>query len=228
MIVRPSASPRARSVLRRHIQRAGVKRTVQPRATQTRDALLASGRQLLNQGDFDSLPVAELAAANGLSVGSFYGRFRDKASYFALLQELVTSEWLESARQRLSPAVLAPLDARATVAAICASVVDQFRRDRGFIQSALKQASTRPASWTPVRRTGVAFSALADALLAPHLPQLAPETRRARVGFAMQVLYGTLVNAVLNDPGPLRLADASLADELSRMLTLYLGLDTPS
>jgi len=77
---------------------------VQPRARATRDAMLRVGRALLQERDFDELSIADLAAANGLSVGSFYGRFRDKASFLALLQQQVTEEWLERGRAFLADA----------------------------------------------------------------------------------------------------------------------------
>ena len=47
------------------------------------------GRSLLATRDFDTLSIAELAAAQQLSVGSFYGRFRDKEAFFAVLQQQV-------------------------------------------------------------------------------------------------------------------------------------------
>ena len=96
-------------------QRAAVKRSialdvdplqpVQARAHATRDALLAAGRAMLADGDFDSLSIADLAAASKLSVGSFYGRFRDKEAFFEQLQEQVTAEFLLAARQALQQAV---------------------------------------------------------------------------------------------------------------------------
>jgi hypothetical protein len=40
----------------------------------------------------------------------------------------------------------------------------------------------------------------------------------------MQVVFGMIVNAVLNDPGPLTLADERLPVELTRMVASYLDL----
>lgn len=41
-----------------------------------------------------------------------------------------------------------------------------------------------------------------------------------RIAFGIQVVLGTLVNAILNDPGPLSLADRAMVDQLGHCLTL--------
>ena len=76
---------------------------VQARSHATRDALFAAGRAMLADFDFDSFSIVELAAASKLSVGSFYGRFRDKEAFFEQLQEQGTAEFLRAARQALLP-----------------------------------------------------------------------------------------------------------------------------
>jgi AcrR family transcriptional regulator len=210
-------------VLRRHIRRAGLLRAVQPRALATRDALLKAGRRLLDERDFEALSIADLASANRLSVGSFYGRFRDKEAYFALLQELVVAEWVDEARREFDPDRLRGLAPEDVIARVSVHIVGLFREDRGFIRASLKHASTHPSSWTPLKRAGAAFASDIAALLAPRLGHLPRPARAARVRFAMQVLYGTLVNAVLNDPGPLVLADPRLEKELAQLLSGYLA-----
>jgi AcrR family transcriptional regulator len=197
---------------------------VQRRARATRDAMLSVGRALLQERNFDDVSIADLASANGLSVGSFYGRFRDKASYFALLQQQVTGEWLERGRAALAPARRGEQDARGIVAGVCATFVDVMRRDAGFVRASLKHASTYPGSWTLIRQTGGVFIAEVAAVLGPRLTHLPPAQREPRIGFALQMMFGTGVNAVLNDPGPIPLADARLERELARALTGYLEI----
>ncbi len=219
-----TSSARTKVVLRRHIRRAGVLRVVQPRAEATRDALLDAGRRLLNERDFDAMSIADLAAANALSVGSFYGRFRDKEAYFALLQEMVTSEWTEATLRDFDVRRLAGWSAGRIVRLVTTQVVNVYRNDRGFISAALRHASTHPGAWTPLKRAGARFANVVTALLAPRLTHLPRMARAARVRFAMQLLYGMLINAVLNDPGPLNLDDPRLEKELARALSAYLGL----
>lgn len=197
---------------------------MQPRAQATRDGLLAVGRSLLATRDFDTLSIAELAAAQQLSVGSFYGRFRDKEAFFAVLQQQVTAEWLQQADALLSQR--AWRSAAQLVAAFCSLAVDTFRRDAGLFRAALKHASTQPASWTPIKQAGLAVAERFEAALAPLLPAGGSAERSLRIRFAVQMLYGTGVNAVLNDPGPLRLSDPRLEREMACVMGLYLGLPT--
>ncbi|MEN9314522.1 MAG: hypothetical protein RIS35_915 [Pseudomonadota bacterium] len=206
------------------VKRAAPLRTVQPRARATRDALLSAGRALLEDRDFDAMSIAELAGAIGLSVGSFYGRFHDKASYFVLLQEQVTAEWLTDARALLARLTETPSPAR-FVDAVCSTLVALFRRDRGFVRAVLKHASNHPDGWMLMRRTGEVFVGEMVATLAPRLTHLDPDQRELRIRFAMQMLFGTVVNAVLNDPGPYRLADARLERELAQAVSAYLGIE---
>ena len=199
-------------------------RAVQPRAQATRDALLSAGRALLSSRDYDALSIAELAGAIGLSVGSFYGRFRDKASFFALLQEQVASEWLQAARQVLPAPDDADRSAKRILDDVVRTTIGVYRRNGGFIRAALKHASTHPGSWTPVQRTGALFVGEMAEALGPRLGHIPTAQRGPRIRFAMQMLFGTAVNAVLNDPGPLRLADRKLERELTRAVCAYLEI----
>lgn len=61
----------------------------QRRARETEQALLGAGRELLAKRDFAAVSVAQIAAACQVSVGAFYGRFRDKMAYFEALRALV-------------------------------------------------------------------------------------------------------------------------------------------
>ena len=210
---------------RRVAPRGAALRTVQPRARATRDALLSTARTLLSDRDFSALSIADLASATGLSVGSFYGRFRDKEAFFALLQDQVTAEWLATARALLAQAARQALPPRRLVGEICSALAQAFRAESGFLRAALKHASTRPETWTPIKRTGELLGDAVVATLGPRLLHIEPAQREPRIRFALQVLYGTCVNAVLNDPGPIRLADPRLERELERVLGAYLALD---
>ncbi len=95
--------------------------------------------------------------------------------------------------------------------------------NRGVIRASLKHATTRPEEWLPHQKNGQEIVDRLVALLVPRLPGPAEEAEQ-RVRFAMQVVFGMIVNAVLNDPGPLTLADERLPVELTRMVASYLDL----
>jgi len=205
-------------------------RAVQPRALATQNALLAAGRRLLQDRTLAETSIADIAAESGMSVGSFYGRFRDKTSYFAVLQERTNEEWLAEGRAALVRARdIAATSSAADLAGcmlreVCSTYVAIFRRERGFIRAALKHASAHPDSWTPFKSTGRAFTDDVVEALEPLLAQLPPSQRAPRIRFAMQSMFAAGVNSVLNDPGPIRLDDPRLEAELGNMLCAYLEL----
>jgi AcrR family transcriptional regulator len=222
------ANPRQR-VLDRHLRKEGVRPITQDRARQTRDRLLESGRALLQTRDLDQLSIVELSSAMGLSVGSFYGRFRDKAAYFEVLQELVTEEWLSRATAELRSKAFASATPRQAMNRIAVFLVKTLSADRGFVRAAIRHAPSLPAGWSPMMRTGAHFMSEVETLMLHSLVHLPSRTRRSRIRFAMQIMYGTLLNAILHDPGPLKLDDPRFARELGHAASRYLALaDAPT
>lgn len=197
---------------------------VRARAQLTRAALLKSGRELLETHDLHALSVAAIAAANGMSVGSFYGRFKDKEAFFATLQTEITAEWIEEARRTLKGAACQGLTAPERVHRICKLVARLIRQDAGFLRAVLKHEATSPAAWTPIKQAGQEVAALAIDVLRPALPPGADAASVARIRFALQVVYSTCFNGILHDPGPIPVSSTRLERELARMMCLYLGL----
>ena len=75
--------------------------------------------------------------------------------------------------------------------------------NRGVIKASLKHASNRPEEWLPHRESGEAVVERMVALLVPRMT-VPPEQAEMRVRFAMQAVFSIVVNAILNDAGPLR------------------------
>ena len=66
----------------------------QARSRETRDRLLAVGRELLDRGGFEETHIADIVRDAGCSVGAFYQRFPDKEAFFTarcILDELPAS-----------------------------------------------------------------------------------------------------------------------------------------
>ena len=77
----------------------------------------------------------------------------------------------------------------------------------------------------PVHAYGVRIADAVHDALAGQMRRVPAAQRRLRLGIALQLVYGTLVNAVLRDPGPIRLDDARMERELTRVFlgTVRLG-----
>lgn len=196
----------------------------QDRSRASQAALISAGIRMLERGDYKALSIAELTAANGLSIGAFYARFSGKDAFLGAVQRQVFDDVRRRADALLAPELWEGRPARDVLAGFTTFFVELVRQHRGLIHAALQHEVTHPSAWTPLRKVGGAMSAKLADVLAPKLTHLSVSTRHARVGFAVQMLYGTLINAVLHDPGPLALADECIADELMRALSAYLGL----
>jgi AcrR family transcriptional regulator len=194
----------------------GVLPTKQQRARATRDRLIAAGFDLVETRDFDALSVAEIAATAGCSVGAFYVRFTDKDAFFRAL----VAERLTRARTALPAALRQSAD---PVASMVAMAVENFRRRPGLLRSALRRSMEDPTVWSPLREHG---HYMADELVSALTEQRGRRLAKAaehRLRFAFQMMMGTLVNALVNQPGPLQLDDPRLEGELLRAFRLVMA-----
>ncbi|MBP0633537.1 TetR/AcrR family transcriptional regulator [Cupriavidus sp. AcVe19-1a] len=195
----------------------------QRRARETEQALLGAGRELLAKRDFAAVSVAQIAAACQVSVGAFYGRFRDKMAYFEALRALVMEETSASIDRYLAQERWDDVPTNVLLDKAARFMVLGTLANRGVMRASLRHASTKPEEWQPHRQSGEAIVERMVQLLVPRL-SLPADIAELRVRFAMQAVFSVLVNALLNDSGPLHLDDERMIPELSRMMAGYLGV----
>jgi AcrR family transcriptional regulator len=195
--------------------RAGVRAAKQARSLRKQQALLQAGRRLLGQQDYASLSVAALTRAARMSVGSFYARFDDKEAWFAELLRSTGDEVLDDTRALLDSPRWARAGDRRKVALIVAHLVAVHRAQRGIFRAVLGDAARAARFGAPLHAYGQRVAEAVHGALAPHMRRVPRAQRRLRVGIALQLVYGVLVNAVLRDPGPLALDDPRLERELA-------------
>lgn len=202
----------------------GVRQVKQQRSLQKQQALLAAGHRLLKTHDLASLSVAQVAASAGVAVGSFYARFDDKNAWFA---ELCRSAG-HTAFHELSELLTSPAMRRARpprqVALLMDWLVQVHRDHQGTFRAAVSDPARTHLYWGPLMRLCHRVVEQVYAVLAPQLSGLSPALRRRRVAFAFQMVFSTLVNAVLHDGGPVRLHDPALARELARSFMAAVGV----
>ena len=63
--------------------------------------------------------------------------------------------------------------------------------------------------------------------LLPRLSEMGRHSTERDVRIAMQFMNGMLVNATINDPGPIHLESDEMVPYLKRLLCAFLGLDVP-
>lgn len=193
----------------------GVRVARQARSRAKHLALVEAGRRLLAEQPFDALSVAQIAREAGIAVGSFYTRYEDKDAWFAEVLQVVGDEVLAEVQALLGSARWARAPAARKVALIVRHLVGIHRMHRGLMRAALGDPARALRFGAPVHGYGQRIADAVYAALAGHMPAVPPSQRRLRIGIALQIVYGVLVNAVLRDPGPLALDDPRLPRELA-------------
>jgi AcrR family transcriptional regulator len=201
----------------------GVLPSRQKRSRETTAALLNAGAEMLRMRTLDEVSVEGLCAEAGVTVGSFYGRFESKDAYFSVLVGLAARDGRDTLALMTANDDLNGASLNRLCDVLVERVIDWMRRHEGVLRAALQRSETAPARWPP-------FKALARAMSEAAVPLFLRATGRRRsaaavrdIGFGLQVVLGTLVNAILNDPGPVSLRDPEMVSRLSRILWLQLS-----
>ena len=203
----------------------GVTPALQARSERTFHALIRAGRKALETKGFDAVTISELARAAGTSVGAFYGRFENKEAFFFAIQEIAIAEVGADLRAYFDQPEIETADNAGFLRAVAHYWVRVFRMHRGLYLAASKHSSTRPGAWTPFKRLGWDSAALVIEKLSPRLKKLGISDPEREVRVALQFVNGLLVNATLNDPGPIRLDDKDMEENITRFLCSFFRVD---
>jgi len=203
----------------------GVRAAKQSRSLLKHQALLQAGRRLLDTHDLSTLSVAQLTRDAGMSVGSFYSRFEDKDAWFAELLRVTGEQALQDTQALLVSARFTRASNARKVAQIVRHLVHIHREHRGIFRAAHSDPARSRLYWPQLHAYGRQLGDAVYLALAAHLQQVPAAQRRLRVGIALQLVFGTLVNAVLHNPGPIGLHDKRMETELSRVFLATVRLD---
>lgn len=174
----------------------------QARSRTRRAALIAKGADLLETRDFDEFSVAEITTALCYSTGSFYSYFADKTAFFVEIQKSVAEAQDAILTRDFEPARITPLPLTERLDACTDFAIRYFRKHTGVVRAALRYERRIPEGWAPNRATTLKLIRAASVNLSPR------DTEHLEM--TIQLAFGLLVNALLHDPGPLRLNDTDL------------------
>ena len=196
----------------------GVTPSRQQRSRETTLALLEAGAELLRSRSLGELSIEKLCTKVGATVGAFYSRFESKQAYFNALMALAARD----GERRLSELPGEPSLKDADLAARCrflvSGVIAWIRAHEGVLRAALQHDDTRPDKWTTFKQLARATTERATPLLLPAMGKNRKAAKTRTIAFGFQVVLGTLVNAILNDPGPLSLHDKEMEVRLGNCL----------
>ncbi|MGJ5132116.1 TetR/AcrR family transcriptional regulator [Bradyrhizobium oligotrophicum] len=206
----------------------GVTPSRQQRSRETTLALLTAGADLLRTRSLAELSISDLCAHIGATVGAFYSRFDSKEAYFNALLALTLADGRKQLLRLPPPDPVRAGDLQCHL--LVRGTVLWMRRHKGALRAALVRSERGPSHWSGFKELAQALSERAALLLLPagRRAGAASRTRsrtaeaRKTVAFGVQVVLGTLVNAVLNDPGPLSIDDDEIAERLGDCLVLLL------
>jgi len=209
-------------------ERINLRPPAQSRSRESTQALLEIGTRLIEERGIDGTGMNDVAAAAGSSVGALYFRFGNKERFVSEVMQ----QHLGKTRERLGR-VLARIEATATsprdvIDTMTRWIVRGFEQNQGLLRAQLRRALDYPDEWGPFRKLG---QEIVEGTL--KLLQRFPEVRndeewQMHVRIAMQMIFGTLNNVLINQPGPLELGDPTSSRELSRAVIRYLGWEKTS
>jgi len=204
----------------------GVAPSRQKRSRETTLALLEAGAAMLRKRSLAELSIEALCAEVGATVGAFYSRFESKDAYFNALMALAARD----GERRVADMAAGKSGRDADLAARCrqlvGGVIAWMRAHEGVLRAALQHDDNKPDKWTPFKALARANTERATPLLLPAMGKGRRAAKSRTIAFGFQVVLGTLVNAILNDPGPLSLHDAELEVRLGHLLQQLLEAET--
>jgi AcrR family transcriptional regulator len=200
----------------------GVTPSRQKRSRETTAALLQAGAEMLRTHSLAELSIEALCRQVGATVGAFYSRFESKDSYFNALMALAARDGESrlsrmKADSRSADADLAELSRR-----LVRGTIGWMRNHEGVLRAALQHDDTRPDRWSTFKELARANVANATPILLGAMGRGRKAAKTRTIGFGFQIVLGTLVNAILNDPGPLSIHDGELEERLANCLLLLL------
>ena len=200
----------------------GVAPSRQKRSREMTAALFVAGAEMLRSRSLAELSIEALCAEVGATVGAFYSRFESKEAYFNALIELAARDGEQGLSRMATNERLANADLAALCRLLVGGVIGWARKHEGVLRAALQHDDTRPDRWTTFKRLARATTLAATD---PLLRVMGKERKTAKtraIAFGYQVVLVTLVNAILNDPGPLSLHNGEMEIRLSGCLLLLL------
>ena len=204
-----------------------LRRPQQSRSEETLRRLLLAAEELLEEGTFDEMPIAEIARRAGRSVGAFYARFDSKEALFTELTRRAVRSLAASLNGTLSPEGWQGWSLQERSRHLIAAVVDIYSRHRGVLRSVSLRARLRTEQMLEEDgpRTNEAIYRQASQLLEDCLEHLPPAVRQVRLQIGILVVASALREHILFDEiglSPVPVDREGLIDELTLVLCSYL------
>jgi len=200
----------------------GVLPTQQRRSQETTVALLEAAAVMLRERSLDELSIEDLCKRVGVTIGAFYGRFESKDAFFSALMSLAARRALAAVRAAVADEDHLGTGLEHACRRVVEVAVDVVRRNVGVVRAASQYESIYPERWGTIRATGGAMIELATPLLLARMGRGRIPAKTRSIGFAFQMMFGTLLNAVQHKPKLVPLDEPEMVDRLALAMFLQL------
>lgn len=200
----------------------------QQRSEKTHESLLQAGLDLLRNGIFDDISIAQIAARAGCSVGSFYLRFRNKEAFFEFLIESISETLQSDLHANLTQESVKELTLAQTVRHCVDHYVETNRRYESIIRAAVQYSINDSDDWQPVRDNGLLLHAHYMDLILGKLRKPSQENARHQLLIGLQIISGHLVNSITHPVNHLPLHDPNLSHWLFEVVMHCLKVKLPA
>jgi AcrR family transcriptional regulator len=200
----------------------GILPTQQRRSQETTVALLEAAAVMLRERSLDDLSIEDLCKHVGVTIGAFYGRFESKDAFFSALMSLAASKALAAIRAAVADEDDLDTGLEKACRRVVEVAVDVVRRNVGVVRAASQYESIHPERWGTIRATGSAMVDLAAPLLLARMGRGRTAAKMRSIGFAFQITFGTLLNAVVHKPKVVSLDEPEMVDRLALAMFLQL------
>ncbi|APR79431.1 Transcriptional regulator, TetR family protein [Minicystis rosea] len=204
-----------------------VREPQQDRSKRTLTRLLDAAEEIIRTRGVTALTVPAVAQAAQSSVGSFYGRFRDKEALLRTLHERACEQSVLTAQSALDPARWEGVPTASLIRAFVSFSVRLFAERRPMMLAFSAELASDPGF---AERRARAAAAIAHALLGVLLPrrnEIGHPNPELAVSMALRMVTSVLEQRNGLDAGGVAevvVTDEVLSDELTRAMMRYLEL----
>jgi AcrR family transcriptional regulator len=202
----------------------GINPAQQNRSRANFAALIRAGREELNEKSLSQVRIEDLVHRAGTSVGAFYNRFTNKEAFFSAIQTITVNEVFEVLETEITR--IAEIEGDESMLEELAGVwVHAYRNHKPIYIASARHVALNRNAWDPFRKLGQAATALVVENIGPRLRSSGVQEADRLVQEALQIVNGTLLNSVLNNPGPVSIGDPKMVVNVSKILKCFLAND---
>ena len=192
----------------------------QSRSLKTQEGFIEAGWAIVRGQSWESISVTDIARRAKRSVGVFYQRFGSKEDFLSVLLH----RWIESS---FATTVFdQPWEnADALIDGYLTDTFTRIRDNRFLWRAALQRALDNSHSWEPFRELAASRREWLAEGIAPLRGRELSDDERKRMALALQVFNSMINNALLNNPGPLKVEDPDFLPLMRELFRTISQLD---